>query len=61
MIRVLAILLLCTLSACAETPPLGEATGPLRPLNPGHWTPSAADLSPTAALWPIPRSEGAGQ
>lgn len=61
MIRALTILLLCSLSACAETPPLGEATGPLRPLNPGRWTPSAADLSPPAAFWAVSRSDGAGQ
>ncbi|MBP2300914.1 hypothetical protein [Azospirillum picis] len=49
MIRTLALLLLCALPACAGHPPLAEASGPLRPLNPGHWTPSEADLRATAA------------
>lgn len=61
MIRVLAFLLLCVLSACAEAPPLGEATGPLRPLNPGRWSPTEADLIPPVAFWPALPADGAGR
>lgn len=44
----LPLLLLLALAGCAggaAPPPLAPAaSGPLRPLNPGRWTPTAADL-----------------
>ena len=52
MIRALALLLLCALPACSDHPPLGQASGPLRPLNPGRWTPSDADLRLSSSAWP---------
>jgi hypothetical protein len=46
MTRQLALLLLLATAACAggQPPPLAEPSGPLRPLNAGRWTPTAADL-----------------
>jgi hypothetical protein len=46
MTRRLVLLLPLALLACAgrRHPPLAEPSGPLRPLNPGRWTPTAADL-----------------
>jgi hypothetical protein len=45
MIQRLAFLLLpLALAACAGHPPLAEASGPLRSMNAGRWTPTADDL-----------------
>ncbi len=41
------------LAACADHPPLAEASGPYRPLNAGHWTPPPDDLTgPRTPLTP---------
>lgn len=45
MIRVIAAVgIALSLGACASHPPLAEARGAYRPLNPGRWTPTSDDL-----------------
>lgn len=49
----LALLVPIVLAGCADHPPLAEASGAIRPLNAGRWTPSADDLrGPRAPLPP---------
>ena len=42
-IRLVLGLLACLLSGC-DARPLPVATGPVRPLNAGHWVPGSGDL-----------------
>lgn len=44
------------LAACADHPPLAEASGPYRPLNPTRWTPAPDDLEGPRAPLPPARS-----
>lgn len=42
------IILMCAaglLAGCATSDPLATAHGPMFALNPGHWSPSAAQLA----------------
>ena len=42
------IILMCAaglLAGCAASDPLAKAHGPLFALNPGHWSPSSAQLA----------------
>lgn len=47
--RVLRLLLILVtlglLAGCADSDPLAVASGPLFPLNPGHWQPTPQDLA----------------
>lgn len=54
MTRLIALVgLALSLAACANHPPLAEASGPYRPLNPDRWTPTSDDLrGPRAPLLP---------
>ncbi|HYD70745.1 hypothetical protein [Azospirillum sp.] len=42
--RLTLALLLFVLPGCADDAPPTDASGPLRALNPGRWTPGADDL-----------------
>jgi hypothetical protein len=48
--RPVLLLFVLALAACADRPPLPEASGPLRALNAGRWTPGEADLREGAAI-----------
>jgi len=39
------VLVASALSACSNSDPLAVASGPLYPLNAGHWHPTPQDLS----------------
>jgi hypothetical protein len=41
----LIVLTLGLLAGCANPDPLAVASGPLFPLNPGHWQPTPQDLA----------------
>jgi hypothetical protein len=41
----LVALTLGLLAGCVNPDPLAVASGPLFPLNPGHWQPTAQDLA----------------
>ena len=43
-IRPFLFLLLVGLAGCQAGEPLAECKGPAFALNPGHWTPTAADI-----------------
>ena len=54
--RVVLLLPLLAVAACAGGhPPLAEASGPYRPLNPGRWTPTSDDLRGPRS--PLPPSQ----
>jgi hypothetical protein len=49
-----ALFLPALVGGCASHPPLAEPKGAIRPLNAGHWTPTADDLrGPRAPLPPV--------
>ncbi|SCX35826.1 Outer membrane lipoprotein virB7 precursor [Agrobacterium rosae] len=48
------LLLAIVLAGCATHPELAEASGALRPLNAGRWTPALGDLR--GAREPLPPS-----
>jgi hypothetical protein len=47
---ILAIVTLGLLAGCSNSDPLAVATGPLFPLNLGHWQPSSNDLASPPVL-----------
>ena len=44
MTRSVLLLIALALAGCSTRPPLAQAAGPWRALNPGRWEPTAADL-----------------
>lgn len=54
--RAVLLLPLLAVAACAgDHPPLSEASGPYRALNPGRWTPTPDDLRGPRS--PLPPSQ----
>jgi hypothetical protein len=50
--RLIALLALLVLAACGHDEPLPVCSGPIFPINAGHWTPTAADLRTPAPIKP---------
>ena len=47
---ILVVLTFGLLAGCANSDPLAVASGPLFPLNPGHWQPAPQDLTALPAV-----------